>query len=59
MSNYKCLCELLKDNDLDLEHLIMYYVSYIFIFYEINILDEELKNKIKDIQAYIDGKIGE
>lgn len=59
MSNKKCICELLDNNDFDLVHLIEYYVSYISIFYGTNILDDVLNNKINDINEYIERKIGE
>ena len=60
MSNYKCLCELLHDNNLDLAHLVHYYVSYISVFYGIKIEEDPiLKNKTQELQEYINGKIGE
>lgn len=59
MSNYKCLCELLNDNNLNLEHLIEYYISYISIFYGKDVeYDDMLQTKVNDLQEYINRKIG-
>lgn len=59
MSNYKCLCELLNDNNLNLKHLVEYYISYISIFYGKDVdYDDILQNKVDELQEYINGKIG-
>lgn len=60
MVNYICLRNLLDDNDFDLEHIIDYYISYISVFYCIDVdLDDELQSKIDDLQYCINLKIKE
>lgn len=54
MKNYKCLSTLLNDNNFDLQHIIDYYVSYISVFYCCDVeMNDELKDKVNDIQLYI------
>lgn len=60
MINYVCLRNLLDDNNFDLEHIIDYYISYISVFYCVDVdLDDELQSKIDDLQYCINLKIKE
>lgn len=59
MHNYKCIKELLDSNDLSFTGLVRYYISYISVFYCIDLYDEELENKLSDLDDYIKRKIGD
>lgn len=58
MVNYICLRNLLDDNEFNLEHIIDYYISYISVFYCVDVdLDDELQSKIDDLQQCINIKM--
>ena len=60
MCTYKCFCELLSNNDLSLEHLVKCYISRISVFYCTKIdYDEQIKEKVIEIQKYIDERLGD
>lgn len=61
MYNYKCLQKLLEDNTFDIRHLIEYYISYVSVFYCIDIdeHDDKLDTLINDLQDYVYKKVKE